>query len=233
MLTRARIVCGKWIDTWWESASTQTVSCSRNRTISALCGRTADPLLQSKASSKPFVLLADDLAAVWWSKCDFYGNRHTMQTPNPPPPNCNASERLKINLKKSSRIDKHTWKSIVLLALIPVSISCVMDLPVMSGRCDQIWADRFPYYHSAPAASRALRVKPRWRLNIVQVKPWFLPTDSDGGGNQEKGCEGLWKCEKKVCTALILTEMMFLLLIFAVQSRFCDRSCAQVWKNPP
>lgn len=33
-------------------------------TISALCGRTAAPLLKSQASSKPFVLLADNTAAL-------------------------------------------------------------------------------------------------------------------------------------------------------------------------
>lgn len=101
----------------------------------------------------------------------FMGTDTLCKSPSPPL-NCNASEKLKISLKKKNCIDKLTESSLFCShwSLFPFP---VMDVLVMSGRCDQIWADRSPYYHSAPA-SRALRVEPRWRLNIVQVKPWSL-----------------------------------------------------------
>lgn len=49
-------------DTRWGSCSSNNVLLGTG-TISALCGRTAAPLLKSQASSKPFVLLADNTAA--------------------------------------------------------------------------------------------------------------------------------------------------------------------------
>lgn len=165
VLTRVWIVCAQRCDIRWESCSSNNVLLGTG-TISALCGRTVALLLKSQASSNPLFYwqtIQQRVHTIWWSKYDFYGHRHTIQISLLLP--VTAMHRtlswMHSNLsniwpKKKNCTDKLTWKYFVLLALIPVSISCVMDLPVMSAHSDLIQTDRSPYYHLLLAQSWAL-----------------------------------------------------------------------------
>ena len=110
-------------------------------------------------------------------------------------PDCNAQNTVshqgspssKICPKKKNETTKGTVRlperNIVLLALIPLSISCVMDLPVMSAHSDLLRADRFLMLSLAagselsggkcsPLTTRVL-VKPVARLEVVKLYFWL------------------------------------------------------------
>lgn len=50
-----------------------------------------------------------------------------------------------------------------------------------------------------------------------------------GETSEQEAVKGRSLCERNICTTLIVIDILFVLPIFAVQSRFCG----QVWKNPP
>ncbi len=159
-------VCAQRCDTRWESYSTNNVLLGTG-TISALCGRTVELLLKSQASSNPlfyWLTVQQHWHTKQWSEYDFYGYRHTMQIFSRLL-NCKCTEHrqswMYSDLNKSKNLPRKksctdTWKYFVLLALIPVSISCVMDLPVMSAHSDLIQTDRSPYYQFLRARSPAV-----------------------------------------------------------------------------
>lgn len=190
----------------------------RTGTISAVCGRTVALLLESRASSNPFVLLADNTAALaQYSRVNmiFMGIDTYANLPCSPKLPCTkyflvvdvnynwSNTRPKLTPEQNCT---DTWKYFAPLALIPVSISCVMDLPVMSAHRDLIQTDRSPYYQLLRA--RELSGWGKWslvRLNIGpggRTKPWallYITEDGENGNGPGEALQFLNEVREDVC----------------------------------
>lgn len=185
-------MCTELWHTVSESYSTNNVLLG-TETISALCGRTVALFLKSWASSSPLFYwqtiqqhwhICNIVEWIWFfwgidTLCKFFfsspfpklqciGHCQSWMYSNL------SQARPKISPKTNCT---DTWKYFVLLALIPVSISCVMDLPVMSA---QQWSN--PNWQASilsVAASTELSYR-KWslvQLNIGpggRTKPWAL-----------------------------------------------------------